>query len=92
MHYHRLNSIIKVEVLIHYIDLAIGYWQAGMLPDSKEKTALMDCIDLVIPFDLCNVPVTFQRLKEVTLRGLAQSKCITYLDDILVMGCSFRST
>ena len=76
------------------LDLATGYWQVGMSPDSKEKTAFVTHEGLyefsVMPFGLCNVPATFQRLMEVTLRGLARSKCVVYLDDILVMGESFQ--
>ena len=76
------------------LDLATGYWQVGMSPDSKEKTAFVTHEGLyefsVMPFGLCNAPATFQRLMEVTLRGLARSKCIVYLDDILVMGQNFQ--
>ena len=43
----------------------------------------------VMPFSLCNAPVTFQRLMEEVLRGLAREKCLIYLDDVLVMGRMF---
>ena len=43
-----------------------------------------------MPFGLCNAPTTFQRLMEAVLFGLAQEKCIVYLDDILVMGKTFE--
>jgi len=76
------------------LDLATGYWQVSMSPDSKEKTAFITHEGLyeftVMPFGLCNAPATFQRLMEVTLRGLARQKCIVYLDDILVVGQSFQ--
>ena len=65
-----------------------------MSPDSKEKTAFVTHEGLyefsVMPFGLCNAPATFQKCMEVTLRGLARSKCVVYLDDILVMGESFQ--
>ena len=41
----------------------------------------------MMPFD---VLATFQRIMEVTLRGLARNKCVVYLDDILVIGTSFQ--
>ena len=76
------------------LDLAIGYWQVGMVPYSKEKTAFVTHEGLyefsVMPFGLCNVPATFQQLMEVTLHGLARSKCTVYLDDILVMGQNYQ--
>ena len=76
------------------LDLATGYWQVGMSQDSKEKTAFVTHEGLyeftVMPFGLCNAPATFQRLMEVTLRGLARCKCVVYLDDILVIGQSFK--
>ena len=45
---------------------------------------------LVMPFGLCIAPATFQRLMEITLRGLARHKCVVYLDDIMVMGKTFK--
>ena len=43
-----------------------------------------------MPFGLCNAPATFQRLMETVLAGLAQERCIVYLDDILVIGRTFE--
>ena len=93
----RINDSLNLLAGMRYfstLDLATGYWQVGMSPDSKEKTAFMTHEGLyefsVMPFRLCNAPATFQRLMEVTLRGLARHKCIVYFDDILVMGQSFQ--
>ena len=41
-----------------------------------------------MPYGLCNVPATFQRLMESVLAGLARRSCMVYLDDILVIGKS----
>ncbi|KRX75077.1 Retrovirus-related Pol polyprotein from transposon [Trichinella sp. T6] len=40
----------------------------------------------VLPFGLCNAPAIFQRLMETALRGLVRSKCLVYLDDVIVFG------
>ena len=76
------------------LDLASGYWQVGMAPDSQEKTAFTTNTGLyeftVMPFGLCNAPATFQWLMENVLAGLARDKCLVYLDDILVIGQTFE--
>ena len=76
------------------LDLAAGYWQVGMDRESQEKTAFTTHTGLyefvVMPFGLCNAPATFQRLMDVVLRGLAREKCLVYLDDLLVIGRTFK--
>ena len=76
------------------LDLASGYWQVAMSPDSQEKTAFITHGGLyefcVMPFGLCNAPATFQRLMGRVLSGLIPKKCMVYLDDILVIGRSFQ--
>ena len=44
----------------------------------------------VMPFGLCNAPATFQHLMESVLNGLTRDICVVYLDDILVVGKTFK--
>jgi hypothetical protein len=43
-----------------------------------------------MPFGLCNAPATFERLMETVLRGLTYDSCLVYLDDVIVIGCTFE--
>ena len=79
--------------LFSTLDLRSGYWQVGLAPEDKEKTAFSIGTGLwqftVMPFGLCNAPATFERLMENVLRGLSWEICLVYLDDIIVLGKSF---
>ena len=76
------------------LDLKSDYWQVGMHPDDKEKTAFTAGRGLwqfcVMPFGLCNAPAAFERLMEQVLAGLPFSVCLVYLDDILVPAQTFK--
>ena len=76
------------------LDLASGYWQVEMAPDSKEKTAFITLAGLYefqkMLFALTNAPATFQRLMEAVLSGLSRTSCLDYIDNILVIGHSFE--
>ena len=74
------------------LDLASGFWQIKMHPDSREKTAFITPHGLyefrVMPFGLCNAPSVFQTLMNRVLSGLnpavEEEFVSVYIDDLLV--------
>uniref|UniRef100_A0A8C9VS90 Gypsy retrotransposon integrase-like protein 1 n=1 Tax=Scleropages formosus TaxID=113540 RepID=A0A8C9VS90_SCLFO len=77
------------------LDLRSGYWQVALAPEAREKTAFTLGRGLwhftVMPFGLCNAAATFERLMERVLSDVPRSRCIVYLDDLLVHASSFES-
>ncbi len=80
------------------LDLASGYWQIRMPPDSVEKTAFTTPHGLhefrVMPFGLTNAPGVFQRLMEKVLAGLnppdGSAFVVVYIDNVLVFSRSLE--
>ena len=73
------------------MDFKSGFWQVRMAPESQQYTAFtvgnLGFYEFTrMPFGLCNVPVTFQRLMQNTLGELNLTYCIIYLDDVIVYG------
>ena len=79
------------------LDLASGYWQVQVHPDSREKTAFITHQGLyefsVMPFGLKNSPAVFQSLMQRVLMGLNPDQgadfVSVYLDDVLVFSEMF---
>ncbi|KAJ8364628.1 hypothetical protein SKAU_G00134590 [Synaphobranchus kaupii] len=76
------------------LDLRSGYWQVRLAPEAKPKTAFTIGQGLwqfrVMPFGLCNAPATFERLMERVLAAVPRSRCVVYLDDLLVHASDFQ--
>ena len=76
------------------LDLASGYWQVSLSPEARCKTAFATHSGLfqfkVMLFGLCNAPATFERLMDQVLQGLRWSRCLVYLDDIILFGTTFE--
>ena len=75
------------------IDLQSAYMQLELAEEDRHKTAFITKYGLyeysVMPFGLCDAPSTFQRCMELIFRGLQWNILLVYLDDIIVMACSF---
>ena len=59
---------------------------------TREDGFVMNCglyEFLVMPFGTVNAPFTFQHLMEQVISLLVPEKCLTYMDDILVVGKTF---
>ena len=73
------------------LDLASGFWQVRVHPNSREKTAFITHQGLyqfnIMPFGLRNAPAVFQRLMQCVLAGLNPEDgppfVSVYVDDIL---------
>ena len=76
------------------LDMAHGYFQLVMHPESIDKTAFRVPWGLFsftrMPQGLCNSPSTFQRTVEMIFGDLNFSKLVLYLDDILVYSSTFQ--
>ena len=76
------------------LDLAAGYWQIELDPDTSAKSAFISHRGLHefvrMPFGMCNAPATFQRLMEVVLSGILWKHCFVYIDDVLVCSQTFE--
>ena len=74
--------------LFSSLDLAHGYFQVTMHPDSVAKTAFRVPCGLYefvrMPQGLMNSPSTFQRIMELIFGDLNLSELILYLDDVIV--------
>ena len=74
------------------LDLASGFWQIKMHPESQEKTAFSTPHGLfefrVMPFGLMNAPSVFQRLMQQVLSSINPENgpqfVTPYMDDLLV--------
>ena len=76
-------------------DLSSGYFQLMVSEQDRHKTAFITKYGLFqfrrLAMGLCNAPATFQRAMSQVLAGLNWKTAIIYLDDLIVVGKSFRS-
>lgn len=76
------------------LDLAQGFHQIEMDPDSIEKTAFTvnngHYEYLRLPFGLCNSPSTFQRMMDEILKEYLYKFAFVYMDDVVIFSKSLQ--
>lgn len=76
------------------LDLASGFHQIQVHPNSIEKTAFSTEDGhfefLRMPFGLKNAPSTFQRMINHVLRDFINKICLVYMDDVIVFSTSLE--
>ena len=89
------DTVNKIREKKYYfsIDLASGYQQVEVDENLQDITAFIILQELyqfnVIPFELMNVPVIFQRLMNYILHDYLNNFVVVYLDNILICSDSF---
>ena len=71
------------------MDLKSGFWQVKMSEKTCQYTAFtVDSMGMYeflrMPYGLCNVPATFQRLMQNCLGELNLTYTLIYLDDVII--------
>jgi transposase InsO family protein/predicted aspartyl protease len=81
---------------VHYfstLDMMSGYWQVEIAEEDRHKTAFLTKYGLFehvrMAFGLCNAPATHQRAMNFLLQGILWKTALAYLDDTIILGCSF---
>ena len=87
-HIQEMLESLEGSRIFSSFDFKSGFWQVEMDEASKQYTAFtvgslgfFECE--CMPFRLCNVPATFQRLMQNCLSELNLTYCLIYLDDVI---------
>ena len=83
-----METMVSVKIFSS-MDLKSGFWQVKMAEESCPYTAFtvgsLGVYEFLrMPFGLCNVPATFQRLMQNCLGELNLTYALIYLDDVVV--------
>ena len=92
----RVDDIIDSVASANFLsklDLLKGFYQVELEKESRDIAAFVTPSGLynytVMPFGLCNSPITFQRHMNFILRNL--ERVYVYLDDIIVIGNTWET-
>ena len=87
----RVDDLLEAlngNTIFSTLDLRSGYWQVGMHPDDRGKTAFSTPGGLYqflqLPYGFSNAPATFSRAIGVVLSGLTHTECLCYFDDVII--------
>ena len=87
-HIQEMLESLEGSHIFSSFNFKSGFWQVEMDEASKQYTAFtvgslgfFECE--CMPFRLCSVPMTFQRLMQNCLGELNLTYCLIYLDDII---------
>ena len=90
-----LRSIKSNTKIFSSIDLAKGYFQIPLEPNSRHITAFSSSVGhyefVRLPMGLKSAPLTFARLMTCVLQDLMDDSILSYLDDILICSDSIES-
>ena len=82
--------------MVSYTRPGAGFWKIIVDASDSHKTAFLTKCGLFehirMAQGLCNAAATFQRVMHLVLRGLAWSKILVHLDDVIVLGKSFEES
>lgn len=85
---HEILDRLSSSTVYTKLDLKDAYHRLRIREGDEWKTAFRTKYGhfeyLVMPFGLCNAPASFQRYINEALKGLVDTICIVYLDDILI--------
>ena len=96
----RLESVFDAlgaakATLFSVLDLASGFWQIPMDPETRHKAAFITHSGIYewlrLPFGLSNSPATFSMVIAQVLRNLNWKFVLCYVDDILVFSSNFET-
>ena len=87
-HIQEMLESLEGSHIFSSFDFKLGFWQVEMDEASKQYTAFtvgslgfFNCEHM--PFRLCNMPTTFQRLMQNCLGKLNLTYCLIYLDNVI---------
>lgn len=84
-----IDTLAGAQYFSH-LDLSQGYYQCSLRPEDRPVTAFSTPSGQYqmtrLPMGLKISPSTFSRLMTIAMSGLDMTKCLVYLDDIIVFG------